>query len=492
MYCSWISWTFLLISLICTQFVLAAELRTWKDSSGTHTIEAKLIDYKSGSVILEKEDGQQLTVPSAKLSASDQRYIREELKARKSMDTPGSADARSADSSIDWTHWRGPTSNGIASSGQDVPSVWDESEHLVWKTPIPGRGHSSPTVVGDKVILTSADAQQQSQTVFCYSRKDGVLLWSTEVNQGGFPSEIHGNNTHATPTVACNGEQLFVVFCNHGNAQLSSLDLNGKILWQVNAGSYQPQQFKWGYAPSPLIYKDSVIVASEFEQGFIAAFGQSNGRRLWGIPRPGHITLSSPVIAKVAGRDQLLISGGNKVSSYDPSNGRGLWQVEGAAQEITCGTMVWDGDFVFASGGFTTAILADGSGRVAWRNQIKCYEQSMLASNGYLYGITDDGIAFCCDAKTGEEKWKSRLGGRASSSPILVNDLVFQANERGTMFVFKANPNKFEEVARNQIGDEMFSTPAVCGNQIFLRTADRSNGSRQEYLYCLANDANNR
>jgi outer membrane protein assembly factor BamB len=112
----------------------------------------------------------------------------------------------------------------------------------------------------------------------------------------------------------------------------------------------------------------------------------------------------------------------------------------------------------------------------------------MLVHNGYLYAVQDDGIVFCWNAETGHEAWKKRLTGDVSASPILAGDHIYVVNERGKLFVFQANPQKFQLVAENQLGDEAFATPAICGGQIFIRVADHSTGTRQERLYCIGID----
>jgi outer membrane protein assembly factor BamB len=134
-------------------------------------------------------------------------------------------------------------------------------------------------------------------------------------------------------------------------------------------------------------------------------------------------------------------------------------------------------------------VRADGSGQVLWRNKQRCYEQSMLAHAGYLYSFTDNGVMYCWRIDVGQEMWKKRLTGPISASPIFAGGHLYWANERGTMFVFKPNPQEFELVAENKLGDESFASPAVSQGQIFLRVATRDGGQRQEYLYCLGPSA---
>lgn len=388
-----------------------------------------------------------------------------------------------------WPAWRGPAANGTAATDQAFPTQWSESENIVWKAAIPGRGHSSPTVLEDRVVVTTADVATQSQMVVCFDRETGRQLWLERVNEGGLPGQIHANNTHATPTVAFDGERLLAVFQHHDGVHLVALTPEGKVVWKVEAGPYAPKAYRFGYAPSPVVHRGAVIVASEFDgESFLKAFDAVHGRLRWSTPRPVNVSYSSPIVAHVAGRDQLLISGADAVTSYDPATGTKLWEARGIAA-ATCGTAVWDQDLVFASGGYpkseTVAVKADGSGQVAWRNGQKCYEQSMLAHGGHVYAVTDAGIAFCWEARTGAEKWKSRLCTKCSSSPILAGGNIYISTEKGETKVFRADPGACEVIATNRLGDETFATPAFCGQRIYARVAHTADGDRREFLYCI-------
>ncbi len=405
----------------------------------------------------------------------------------------GIAEIPALSADIDWPWWRGPSRNGIAADEAAPPTKFSDRENVVWKTKIPGRGHSSPIVVGSRIYLTTADDAKQTQSVVAFDRTSGKQLWQQEVSRGGFPGSIHSKNTHATPTVACDGERLFVTFVHHESVQATALDLDGKQLWQITAGLFNPQRYEYGYAPSPVIYRGTVIVAAEYDgDSFLAAFDRAVGEEVWRTRRPENISYSTPSIARVAGRDQLLLSGADQVASYDPNSGKLLWSVPGTTA-ATCGTVVWDGDVVFASGGYpgseTIAIRADGSGDVLWRNNQKCYEQSMLAYDGHLYSLTGNGVVYCWRATDGKEMWNKRLGGPVSASPILAGGHIYWANEKGVVFVFKPNPAKFELVAQNQLGTDAFASPAVSGDRLFLRVAFRRGGTRDEYLYCLGSSA---
>lgn len=389
----------------------------------------------------------------------------------------------------DWPWWRGPRRNGHCDD-QQIPARFGNAENVIWKSPIPGRGHGSPIVVAGRVVVATADVAQQIQSVLAYDLDTGKQLWTKEVNQGGFPEQNHPKNTEASTTLASDGERLYVTFYHHGQIQLTALDLEGQLVWQKTVvRPFNPKKYQYGYGPSPILYKNLVIVAAEYDgkSSALVAFDRRRGREVWRTPRPGDVTFSSPVVAHVAGRDQLLISGSKKVASYDPRNGGLLWEVPGTS-ETTCGTMVWDDHLVFASGGYpkseTIAVAADGSRDVAWKNNQKCYEQSMMLVDGYLYGLTDKGVLYCWRSQDGQEAWRQRLGGPVSASPIYAGGLIYWANERGRMYVFRPNPEKFDLVAENRIGDESFASPAVSGSRMLLRVAE-GQPQRQEFLICI-------
>jgi outer membrane protein assembly factor BamB len=387
----------------------------------------------------------------------------------------------------DWPNWRGPNHNGIA-EGKAPPTTWSDSKNVVWKVSVPGRGHSSPTIVGNRIYLATADERQQTQSVVCFDRATGKQQWQTVVGRGGFP-KIHNKNTHATQTVACDGERLLISFYNNDRIELTALGLDGKQQWQKVVAPFRPKAYKYGYGASPLIYKSNVIVVGDCDTGsFLTAYDRKTGAVAWRGKRPQKLSWSSPVVARVAGKDQLLLSGGELVTSYDPNTGRGIWQTA-ATTSATCGTMVWEGDLVFASGGYpkaeTVAIKADGSGRIVWKNNQKCYEQSMLVHDGFVYAVTDKGVAYCWKSTTGQEMWKARLSGPISASPVLIDGNIYASNERGTTYVFRANGQRFQAVAQNQLGSESFASPTICGGQLFLRVAQRGGSGRQEFLYCI-------
>jgi outer membrane protein assembly factor BamB len=364
---------------------------------------------------------------------------------------------------------------------------WGNEKNVVWRADVPGRGHSSPVIVGDLVVLGTADEAAETQSVVAFSRRDGRLLWQTPISQGGFPP-VHAKNTHASSTAASDGRLLYLSFCHHEKIEVVALDMSGKVVWRVDAGNFRPQAYEYGYAASPTIYRDTLIVTADCDtSAWIRAFRLRDGEQLWVRERPLMLNWGSPIIAELNGRDQLLLSGTKMIASYDPATGAPLWSTP-CLTMATCGTCIWEDGLVFASGGYpdaeTVAVRADGSG-VVWKNKVKCYEQSMLVTGGSVYAFSDQGVFYCWDAKTGEERWKQRLRGPVSSSPLLVGDLILATNEAGTTWVIKANPEKYELVAQNQLGDSGFASAVTVDGQLFMRTSTGDGAGRRESLYCL-------
>jgi outer membrane protein assembly factor BamB len=386
----------------------------------------------------------------------------------------------------DWPWWRGPHRNGIAADGQAPATKWDESSNIKWKTMIPGRGHGSVTVVGDQVLLITADHDKETQLVICLDRETGQEKWQSVVHEGNLEKKGNKKASQASGTVACDGERFFVNFLNDKAAWTTALDRQGKQLWQTKITDYRVHQ---GYGSSPAIYGPLVIVSADNKQaGAIAGLDRKSGKIVWKKTRPKVPNYASPVIFNLAGKDQLLFTGCNLVSSYSPLTGDLNWEIKGSTTECVT-SAVTDGTHIFTSGGYPknhiSAVKADGSGTIVWENKVRVYVPSMLCQDGLLFGILDAGVASCWDSATGKELWKARLGGTFSSSPVLAGGLIYATNEAGTTFVFKASAESFELVGENKLGDNVLATPTICGGRIYYRAAIQDGNKRQEFLYCI-------
>ncbi|MGI9516010.1 MAG: PQQ-binding-like beta-propeller repeat protein [Pirellulaceae bacterium] len=388
----------------------------------------------------------------------------------------------------DWPQWRGPGGNGVALP-QTIPGDWSEARNIAWQVDVPGRGHSSPTLAGDLVVVaTATSVPEQRQMVMAFDRRSGKQRWKTIVHTGGFPEarKSHLASSNANSTVAFDGDRFLVTFLNSNKIFLTALNLAGDQLWQTEVGEFGS---KYGYAPSPMLYKSVVIVAADnWGGGYLAAVDLQSGEILWRKKRPAVATYSSPLIANIDGRDQLVISGCGKIASFDPTTGENLWAAR-ASTEATCGTPVTDGKNVFASGGFpgqqTACVRGNGSGTVVWTNHVKVYEPSMLVHDGHVYAVTADGIGYCWSASDGSEHWKVRMEGEVRASPVLCGELILVPNLSGEVVVFLATDDAYKEVARHKLGDDIHASPAVAGGDLVIRVGIGAGQGRQERLVCI-------
>lgn len=388
----------------------------------------------------------------------------------------------------DWPWWRGPTFDGKAPEGPTPPLEWDETRHVLWKVPVPGRGHASPIVVGDLVVVATADEQDERQLLVAFDRQSGQTRWQTELHRGGLMPK-HNKNSHASATPACDGKHLYTAMINDGALWVTATDLSGKIVWQKKAGNFVPRH---GYGSSPVLYKSLVIVAGDnLGAGFLAALHRQTGETVWRVPRGGVASYATPIVAHVAGRPQLLLHGSHQTASYDPDTGKQLWRCDGPTEVCAC-TMAFDDELVYSSGGYPErhllCIRADGSGdvtdshlvwKVSTRSQV-CYVPSPLLHEGRLYVVNDDGIAVCFDAKNGQVLWNQRLGGNFSASPTLFGDRIYVPNEQGKTFVYRTGDD-FELLATNELSEGALASPTMVGGRIYLRTSG--------HLYCIGQPA---
>jgi len=386
----------------------------------------------------------------------------------------------------DWPCWRGPHRNGHADPTQKLPTALDPAKHTFWEAPVPGRGHGSPIVVGDRIYLVTADERKETQSLLAYDRATGSPAWSTVIHSGTFAPKINRKATHASNSPAYDGEKLYVSFVNDGAVHATAVGLDGKKVWTTRLTDYVIHQ---GYGASPMVYKSLILVCADNKKaGAVFGLNRKSGEVVWKVDRPRIPNYTSPIVHRLGGRDQLVLSGCEKVMSIDPLTGKILWEAKGSTQE-TVTSSVTDGERVFISGGWPKnhvhAVESDGSGNVVWRNISRVYVPSMLVTGGHLFAVMDGGAAMCWDCKTGERRWKGLLGGTFSSSPVLVGDHIHVINENGEYFQFKADPAGFGVVHKARIGEQVFATPAYCGGRVYARVAVFQNDIRREKLLCL-------
>ena len=383
----------------------------------------------------------------------------------------------------DWPGWRGPTADGHASSSQTVPIQWSETDRVRWKTPLRGRGHSSPTLVGDRIYLTTATADEQA--VICLDRASGRVLWDAVVHRGQVDAGNHRLSNPAAGSVAWDGERLFVNFPNGKGIQTSALTPAGKLLWQTRVADFVMHQ---GFGSSPVVHGALVLVSADNRGGGkVLALDRATGKIVWSQDRPKIANYTSPAVLQAAGQSQVVLGGCNLISAFDPNSGRKLWEIEGATEECVS-TAVTDGQRVFVSGGYprnnVTAVEADGSGRIAWQNNTRVYVPSMLVRNGHLYAVLDAGQIVCWRADTGAELWREKVDRDFYGSPVMLGDRVYVTNLRGVTFVVEVSPAGAKVLAQNKVGDEALASPAIAGGRVYLRAA-KMTPERQDYLWCI-------
>ena len=363
----------------------------------------------------------------------------------------------------DWPWWRGPGRDGIASSNQKPPTSWSKDENILWKRPIPGRGHGSAIVVGDQVFIATADLEAQEQCVFCLDRETGQVKWKFVAHDSGLINEGNKKASLASGTPACDGERVFINFLNNRAIFTTAISMDGKKLWQQKITDYTIHQ---GFATSPTVYKSLVLVSADNKggKGLWAGLKRDTGEIVWTHKRPKLPNYASPIVYHLGGKDQLVFMGCDLVTSLEPMTGKVNWEHKGSTEE-TVSSIVTDGTRVFTSGGWPknhiAAMRADGSGKIDWSSGTRVYVPSMIVKGEHLFAVTDAGVAMCWVAATGEDLWKGRLGGTFSSSPVLVGDTFYAINEKGDCYLWKANPKEFELIGQNKLGDEVFATPTI-------------------------------
>tara|TARA_R110002073_G_scaffold20123_4_gene72563 strand:- start:8782 stop:10047 length:1266 start_codon:yes stop_codon:yes gene_type:complete len=394
----------------------------------------------------------------------------------------------------DWPQWRGPDANNHATAEIKLPRRWDVStaSDVAWRTKIPGRGHSTPIVVQDSIFLTTAESDKQTQSVLKLNRSDGRLLDQWVIHRGTLPARIHPHNSYASPSPAFDGTRVYVAFHTDDAIWVTALTPEGRKVWQRKVSNFAPEAFQFGYGASPIIEDDLVIVAAEYdgEDSGLYALDSQTGKQVWKTTRPKNLNFASPIVTTLSGRRQILLAGADKISAYDPRNGKELWSVDTATEAI-CGTIVWDDQQrIMVSGGNpksgTWCVSGEGKHNVLWENPVQCYEQSLLTIPGHVVGAADNGVLYCWRTQDGTEMWKKRLfGGGISASPMLVGDRIYIASEAGMIYVVAATPNRFDLLSENPSGDSIFATPVAIDDRLLIRTGIGVGEDRKEYLIAI-------
>ena len=391
-----------------------------------------------------------------------------------------------------WPSWRGPRENGT-SDELNLPVEWSTTKNVRWKVALPEAGNATPIVWGDRIFLTQSLDKGKRRAVVCYARADGKKLWQQEV-ECTVKETTHRDNPPCSSSPVTDGK---AIYANFASAGIVAYDFDGKKLWQREFGSLL---HVFGNGSSPALYKDLLIVFhGPGEPTYMIALDKHTGKTVW--QKKEHAlnhqlfgTWSSPIVARLGGRDELLMSlpgekvgGDGWVKSYDPSTGEELWRCVGLGASLYPSPVLSaEGDMIFAASGFLGPILAvkpGGKGDVTathrlWHVASKNPQRigSAVVTGGHVYQAAAEGFVECLDAHTGKQVWKERLDNKLWGSVLLADGKLYVSSLEGKTFVVAASP-RYQHLFTNDIGEPTYAGLAASQGDIYLRG--------WQHLYCL-------
>jgi outer membrane protein assembly factor BamB len=391
-----------------------------------------------------------------------------------------------------WPSWRGTGGDGHAVA-KAPPLKWSRTDNVRWKAPLPGPGNSSPVIWGQRVFLTQATEMGRKRSVLCFDRASGRQLWQRETRFVG-KETTHETNPYCSATPVTDGER---VIASLGSAGLVCYDFAGKELWRKDVGKLE---HVWGNASSPILYGDLAILwCGPGERQFLLAVKKTSGETVWQRDEPGgksgtaarfggwRGSFSTPVVVRVGGHDELILFVPEKVKGFDPKTGKELWSCGGLGQLVYATPICTHDGIVVAISGFhgpALAVRAGGKGDVTESRRLWHHKQpnpqrigSPLLVGDRAYLVNDLGIAECLEVKTGKSLWEKKRVGSAWGSPVLAAGRLYLSNNAGDTLVLSARP-EYELLARNSLGEQVRSSLAIAGDEIFIRT--------HQHLWCIA------
>jgi len=381
----------------------------------------------------------------------------------------------------EWTRFRGPNGAGIGDA-KAIPTQWAEGD-FNWKTALPGVGHSSPVLWGDKVFVTSADDKRMQFAVLCLKVSDGSVLWQKEFPFT--PHRKHANNAFATSTPTVDAGHVYVTRTEPAHNFLFALDHGGELVWEKDLGPYLTQH---SGGPSPILHDGMVILANEQDgESSLIAVDARTGETRWKTPRqtaPSSAAYSTPCVHQPKDGKAALIfnSEVHGITAVAPDSGKVLWEFAGAFDKRSVSSPIIAGDLIIGScgsgGGGNFVVAVRPGDAAAGKKPERAYEVRRSAPyvptsvfvDGRLFLWSDGGVVSCVNASSGEVKWQERVGGNFFSSPVWVDGRLFCVSRTGEVAVISAS-DKFEVLARNPLNELTHSTPAVAGGRMYIHTS---------------------
>ena len=392
------------------------------------------------------------------------------------------ASARLA-SAENWPGWRGPRGDGT-SLETNTPIQWSATSNVVWTAEIPGDGHASPVVWRDRIFTVSARLDRQGRVLICFDRATGKILWEKTVLESPLEKK-HSLNSYASSTPATDGHQVYVAFLDQHEMVVAAYDFDGNQKWLVRPGPFASMH---GFCSSPILFEDKVVVNGDHDgESYLVALSRTGGNTLWKTPRQNRTrSYCVPLIRELAGRTQMVLSGDKCVASYDPNNGKQQWVIDGPTDQFVA-SPVYSArtGLLYITGGFPDhhilAVKPDGRGdvtqtHIVWRtNKGVAYVPSPIIAGDYFLIVSDTGVAHCFEAATGKLLWQERMGEHHASL-VSAAGLVYFLNDDGVTHVVKPDA-AFQLIAKNELGEKCFASPAISEQQIFIRS--------DKYLFCI-------
>jgi outer membrane protein assembly factor BamB len=382
----------------------------------------------------------------------------------------------------DWPQFRGPTGQGHATE-RGLPLEWSETQNIIWKTPVPGLGWSSPTVANGRVWLTTVVESKErrgrvsaSLRALAFDVASGREIVNVEVFRLDDAGYVNPKNSRASPTPIVDGDRVFVHFGAEGTAALST---SGEILWTTHL-RYESQH---GNGGSPTLYRDLLIINCDGNGGdaYVVALDTASGKPRWKTARrrPADQAYSTPLVITVGQQDQLVSVGAYRATAYDPLTGQEIWRVSYGDGFSNVPRPVFGQGLVFIATGFQTpalmAVRPDGKGdvtrtHVAWTiTRGAPYTSSPLLVGNDLYYLSDTGVLSLADAASGQIVWQQRLGGNYSASPVFADGRIYFQSEEGMTTVI-APGREFRRLASNHLDGATLASMAVSGGSFFIRS----------------------